>query len=351
MEDKIVQGAVVEVLNSVYEADFYGFSYGFRPGRSAHQALQALQTVLQKGKVNWVLDADIKQFFDTIDHKELMAVIQHRLVDRRLLQLIGKWLAAGVVEEDGRRQRLKRGTPQGAVISPLLANIFLHEVVDSFVHQWRKSEARGEVYIVRYADDLVIACERQDDAKELLEALDARLKRYGLSLNREKTRLIRFGGRWNGSGGARSETFDFLGFTHIAGKDRQGRFLVRRKTSRQRLNRSLKEMGRWCRQHLHAPMGWQCQQFNIKLRGHDQYYGVRGNFESLERFRHGVWKQWRRALLRRSQRVNRHRLYLLLKTRFVLLVPRITHSEGWLTHHPGHLLGRAGWGNAPRPVL
>jgi RNA-directed DNA polymerase len=351
VEDKIVQGAVVEVLNSVYEADFYGFSYGFRPGRSAHQALQALQTVLQKGKVNWVLDADIKQFFDTIDHKELMAVIQHRLVDRRLLQLIGKWLAAGVVEEDGRRQRLKRGTPQGAVISPLLANIFLHEVVDSFVHQWRKSEARGEVYIVRYADDLVIACERQDDAKELLEALDARLKRYGLSLNREKTRLIRFGGRWNGSGGARSETFDFLGFTHIAGKDRQGRFLVRRKTSRQRLNRSLKEMGRWCRQHLHAPMGWQCQQLNIKLRGHYQYYGVRGNFESLDRFRHGVWKQWRRALLRRSQRVNKHRLYLLLRTRFVLLVPRITHSEGWLTLNPGHLLGRAGWGNAPRPVL
>jgi group II intron reverse transcriptase/maturase len=351
LEDKIVQGAVVEVLNSVYEADFYGFSYGFRPGRSAHRALRALQTVLQKGKVNWVLDADLKQLFDTIDHKELMAVIRHRVVDRRLLRLIGKWLAAGVVEEDGRRKRPKRGSPQGAVISPLLANIFLHHVVDSFVHQWRKSKAKGEVYIVRYADDLVIACERQDDAKELLEVLDVRLKRYGLSLNREKTRLIRFGRRWDGSGGSGSETFDFLGLTHIAGKDRQGRFLVRRKTARKRLNRSLKEIGQWCRQHLHAPMRWQCQQLNTKLRGHYQYYGVRGNFGSLKSFRHGVWKHWWRALLRRSQKANKHRLYLLLKTRFVLLAPRITHSEGWLALNPGHLLGRAGWGNAPCPAL
>lgn len=233
----------------------------------------------------------------------------------------------------------------------MLANIFLHHVVDSFVHQWRKSKAKGEVYIVRYADDLVIACERQDDAEELLEALDGRLKRYGLSLNREKTRLIRFGRRWNGSGGAGSQTFDFLGFTHIAGKDRQGRFLVQRKTSCKRLNRSLNEIGQWCRQHLHAPMWWQCQQLNIKLRGHYQYYGLRGNFESLKRFRHGVWKHWCRALRRRSQKVNKHRLYVLLKTRFVLLVPRITHSEGWFALNPGHLLGRAGWGNAPRPVL
>jgi RNA-directed DNA polymerase len=351
LEDKIVQGAVVEVLNSVYEGDFYGFSYGFRPGRSAHRALQALQTVLQKGKVNWVLDADIDKFFDTIDHKELVAVIRHRVVDRQLLRLIGKWLAAGVVEEDGRRIREKRGTPQGAVISALLANIFLHHVVDSFVQQWRRSKAKGEIYIVRYADDLVIGCERQDDAKELLDLLEERLRGYGLSLNRDKTRVIRFGRRWNGPGGPGSETFDFLGFTHIAGKDRQGRFLVRRKTSRKRLNRRLKEIGQWCRRHLHAPMGWQCQQLNIKLRGHYQYYGVRGNFESLKRFRQGVRKRWRRALLRRSQKVNKHRLHRLLQTRYVLLAPRITHSEGWLALNPGYLLGRAGWGNAPRPVL
>jgi len=351
LEDKVVQGAVVEVLNSIYEEDFYGFSYGFRPRRSAHQALQALQTVLQKGKVNWVLDIDIEKFFDTIDHKELMAVIRHRVADRRLLSLMGKWLAAGVVEKDGRRERQKRGIPQGAVISPLFANIFLHYVVDTFVQQWRKREAKGEVYIVRYADDLVIACEREDEARELLEALDERLQRHGLSLNRHKTRLIRFGRRWNAPGGPGSETFDFLGFTHIAGKDRQGGFLVLRKTSRKRLNRSLKEIGQWCKRHMQSPMQWQFQQLNIKLRGHYQYYGIRGNFESLQGFCHGVWKHWRRNLLRRSQKVNEHRLYLLLKRQFVLLTPRITHSEGWLTLNPGHLLGRAGWGNAPRPVL
>jgi group II intron reverse transcriptase/maturase len=157
LEDKVVQGAVVEILNCIYECDFMGFSYGFRPKRSAHQALQSLQTVLQKGRVNWVLDMDISKFFDTIDHKELMSIIERRVKDGRLLQLIGKWLATGAVERDGRRIRAKQGTPQGGVISPLLANIFLHEVVDSFVHEWRKTDATGEVYIVRYADDVVIA--------------------------------------------------------------------------------------------------------------------------------------------------------------------------------------------------
>jgi RNA-directed DNA polymerase len=351
LEDKIVQGAVVGVLNSIYEEDFYGFSYGFRPGRSAHQALQALQTVLQKGKVNWVLDIDIEKFFDSIDHKELMLLIRHRVIDRGLLRLIGKWLAAGVVEKDGRRERQKHGTPQGAVISPLLANIFLHYVADDFVHQWRKREAKGEVYIVRYADDLVIACELEEEARELLELLEARLQRYGLSLNGHKTRLIRFGRRWNVPGGLGSETFDFLGLTHIAGKDRRGRFLVRRKTSRKRLKRSLKEIGRWCRRHMHAPMEWQWRQLNSKLRGHYQYYGVRGNFEPLQRFRHGVWKHWFRILLRRSQKAKKPRLYWFLRNRFVLLQPRITHPEGWLSLNPGYLLGRAGWGNAPCPDL
>jgi group II intron reverse transcriptase/maturase len=348
VEDKIVQGAVAEVLSSIYEGDFMGFSYGFRPGRNAHQALQALQTVLQKGRVNWVLDADIHRFFDTIDHKELMAVIRRRVADPSLLRLIGKWLAAGVVEE-GRRVWQKQGSPQGAVISPILANIFLHDVVDVFVHQWRKKKARGEVYILRYADDLVMAFEYEEDARELMEVLDQRLGQYGLSLNRHKTRLIRFGPRRNGGPG--NQTFDFLGFTHIAGKDRQGRFLVRRKTARKRLCRSLNEIGQWCRKHLHAPLAWQCHQLNDKLRGHYQYYGVRGNFESLRRFRYGVWIHWRRALRRRSQKVNRQRLHTLLNDCFVLLHPRITHTEGWLSLNPGYLLGRAGCGNAARPDL
>lgn len=351
VEDKIVQGAVAEILNSIYEADFYGFSYGFRPGRSAHQALQALQTVLQKAKVNWVLDADINKFFDTIDHKELMSVIRRRVVDRSLLRLIGKWLAAGVIERDGRRVRSRQGTPQGAVISPILANIFLHHVVEVFVHQWRKTVAKGELYIVRYADDVVIACEHEEDARRLLEALDERLKDYGLALNREKTRLIPFGRLWQGPKGPGSGTFDFLGFTHIAGKDRQGRYLVRRKTSRRRLNRSLKAIGQWCKKHRHAPVGWQWRQLTVKLRGHYNYYGVRGNFQSLSQFRYRAWKHWWKALLRRSQKANKHRLHRLVNEVFVLPTPKITHTEGWLALNPGYLLGRAGCGNTARPDL
>lgn len=351
VEDKIVQGAVVEILNSIYEADFLGFSYGFRPGRSTHQALQSLQTVLQKGKVTWVLDADISQFFDSIDHKELMSVIRCRVNDRRLLRLIGKWLAAGAVEEDGRRVRDKRGTPQGGVISPLLGNIFLHHVVDIFIHQWRRSEAKGEVYIIRYADDLVIACEHESDVRKLLEALDERLKEYGLELNREKTRMLRFGRYWQKPGVSKSETFDYLGFTHIAGRDRQGRYLVKRKTSRKRLNKSLKAVNQWCKRYRHTPVSWQCKELRKKLIGHNNYYGVRGNFDSLKNFRHGVLKVWKNSLMRRSQKVNRDRIYNLVNQLFPLPNPRITHPEGWFSIDPGYLLGRAGCGNAARPDL
>ena len=352
LEDKVVQGAVVEILNCIYECDFKGFSYGSRPGRSAHHALQSLQTVLQKGKVNWVLDMDISKFFDTIDHKELMSILQHRVKDSRLLQLIGKWLATGAVEKDGRRIRGKQGTPQGGVISPLLGNIFLHEVVDSFVHEWRKTEASGEVYIVRYADDVVIACEREDDARRLLDLLDARLREYGLTLNRDKTQLVRFGRHWTGKDGkSKSETFEFLGFTHIAGKSRKGRFLVKRQTSRKRLNRSLKAISQWCKHNRHTPLKWQQAQLSLKLLGHYNYYGVRGNFLSLSTLRYKVRQVWLRALKRRSQKVRKGVLYRLLDTRFALPLPHITHPEGWLELSPGYLLGRAGCGKAARPVL
>ena len=350
-EDKIVQGAVVEILNSIYETDFLGFSYGSRPGRSAHQALQALQTVLQKGKVNWVVDADISKFFDSIGHKELMKAIQRRVIDRSLLRLIGKWLKAGAVEEDGRRICGKQGTPQGGVISPLLANIFLHYVVDEYVHDWRKTRARGEVYIVRYMDDFVIACQEERDARELLEGLTLQLELHGLKLNSEKTRLIRYGSRWNSGKGEKSETFNFLGLTHIAGKDKAGRHCIKRKTASERLNRRLKSIGLWCRKERHKPIPWQYAQLNLKLRGHYNYYGVRGNFEALKKFRHGVWRSWFNTLKRRSQKVNVHRLYTQLKTVFVLKTPWITHPEGWLSVNPGYLLGRAGCGNAARPVL
>lgn len=344
VEDKIVQGAVVDILNAIYEADFYGFSYGYRPNRNAHQALQALQTVLQKGKVNWVLDGDISRFFDEISHKRLVAVLQQRVNDGRLLSLIAKWLKAGVVEEDGRRTYPRSGTPQGGVISPLLANIFLHEVVDIFVHEWRKAEAKGEVYITRFADDLVLAFEDEDDARRMLEGLDRRLQSYGLSLNREKTRLIRFGRQ----GG---ETFDFLGFTHIAGRDRQGRYLVKRKTARKRLNRSLKAIHQWCRTHRHRPMREQYEELSRKLIGHYNYYGIRGNFKALQQFFYRVWLSWAQALSRRGQKVHWPRIKRLLGEVFVLPRPKITHTEGWLCVNPGNLLGRAGCGNAARPDL
>jgi len=352
IEDKIVQGAVVEILNCIYEVDFRGCSYGFRPGRSQHHALQALQTVLQKGKVSWVLDADISKFFDTIDHKELMAVIKRRVTDRSLLRLIGKWLAAGVVEEDGRRIRAKKGTPQGGVISPLLANIFLHYVVDEFVLEWRKTEAKGEVYIVRYADDFVIACEHKEDAVALMKVLENRLREVGLTLNKEKTHLLRFGQKWrNKEKNQRSETFDFLGFTHIAALSRKGRYLVKRKTARKRLNRSLLAIAEWCSRNRHKPISWQWKQLRLKLTGHYNYYGVRGNFRALARFRHGVWRVWLNALKRRSQKVNKDRLYRLINSVFELPSPKITHPEGWFDLNPGYLLGRAGCGNSARPVL
>jgi len=302
--------------------------------------------------VNWVLDMDISKFFDTIDHKELMTIIERRVTDSRLLRLIGKWLSTGAVERDGRRIRAKQGTPQGGVISPLLGNIFLHEVVDSFVHEWRKTEATGEVYIVRYADDVVIAFEHEEDARRLLDLLDARLREYGLTLNRDKTQLVRFGRRWTGKDGRpKSETFEFLGLTHIAGKSRNGRFLVKRKTSRKRLNRSLKAISDWCKRNRHAPLKWQHTQLSLKLRGHFNYYGVRGNFKALSVYRDKVKRRWLKALMRRSQKACKKRLYWLLDKRFVLPRARITHSEGWIELNPGYLLGRAGCGKAARPVL
>ena len=246
----------------------------------------------------------------------------------------------------------ERSTPQGGVISPLLANIFLHYVVDVFVHEWRKTEAIGEVYIVRYADDFVIACEHKEDALALMEALEKRLREFGLILNREKTRLFRFGRNWQDKEkDLRSETFDFLGFTHISAKDRKGRYLVKRKTARKRLNRSLLAIAEWCSRNRHLPISWQWKQLRLKLTGHYNYYGVRGNFEALARYRQEVRRLWLNALKRRSQKVNKSRLYKLITSVFELPSPKITHPEGWFDLNPGYLLGRAGCGNSARPVL
>lgn len=350
VEDKIVQGAVVEILNSIYEEDFHGFSYGFRPGRNPHQALRALQTVLQKGRVSWVLELDLEACFDRIEHGALREVLQRRVIDRRLLKLIGKWLKVGTVEADGRREQGRLGIPQGAVISPLLANIVLHHALDEVINRWRKREATGEVYCVRYADDGVLCFEHERDAQALRAELETSLAAYGLSLNEAKTRLVRFGRAWPKRGN-KSESFDFLGFTHIAGKDRKGRYLVIRKTQGKRERGSLKAIGQWCKRHRHKPLGWQWAELSRKLQGHYEYYGIRGNYVALARFRHRVRQHWSNALRRRSQKVHRARLARLLTERFVLPQPRITHPDNWLAVTPGYLLGRAGCGNTARPAL
>jgi len=272
-------------------------------------------------------------------------MLKRRVVDGRVLRLIAKWLRAGVMEKDGSRTRSRKGAPQGGVVSPLLANVFLHYVVDEFVHNWRKTEAKGEVCIVRYADDFVIALEREDEAMELLRLLTERLAGYGLSVNTQKTRLVRFG-RGGGSG-----TFDFLGLTRIAGKDRRGGYLVRRKTARKRFTRSLQAVTEWRRKRRHEAMSWQWSELCVKLRGDYNYYGVRGNYEALARFRDKAWKRWMVSLRRRSQKSDINRLYTLLKDRFKLPSPTITHPDNWLDVDPGYLLGRAGCGNAARPVL
>ncbi len=308
IEDKIVQGATAEILNCIYEVDFMSCSYGFRPGRSQHQALQSLQTVLQKGHVNWVLDLDLKACFDRIDHTALMAVIEKRVIDKTLLRLIRKWLTVGYREERenglGKRQKQQRGTPQGAVISPLMSNIVLNEAMDRFVHQWRQEKARGEVYIVRFADDAVLSFEHQSDAVALQAALEQNLRRYGLELNQAKTKLCRFGRKHPRKGPGRSESFDFLGLTHFVRKDRNGRYLVKRKTARKRLHRSLQEIKAWCRKHRHMPLEWQWKELSAKLRGHYAYFGIRGNFRSLAQYRYQIWKYWRQCLRKRSQTLN-----------------------------------------------
>jgi len=336
-EDKVVQGAVAEILSAIYEVDFHGFSYGFRPGKSAHDALQALQTVLQKGKVNWVIDADISKFFDSIDHKELMSVLRRRVIDRSLLRIIGKWLSAGAVEQDGRRMRGKQGTPQGGIISPMLANIFLHTILDEFVHEWRKTKATGEVYIVRYADDFVIAAEHREDAENLLSELKKRFESFGLKLHPEKTRLIKFGRKWVKG---KSGTFNFLGFTHIAARDRNGRYLVKRKTMRKRLRRAIKNAYQVTKRMMHFSIKEQHARLRKILTGHYNYYGVRGNFYSLKQFYHKIWNMWYRTLSRRSQKGMKFEKYLRLLQLFPIPRPKITHSEGWLPVNPGHLLGR-----------
>jgi RNA-directed DNA polymerase len=305
LEDKIVQHALGTVLAHVYEADFLGFSYGFRPRRSQHDALDAVWVGLMERRVNWVLDADIRGFFDTLDHEWLMRFVAHRIADPRVLRLVRKWLQAGVLEA-GTWTATDVGTPQGAVLSPLLANIYLHYVFDLWVHHWRQHEATGDVVVVRYADDIVMGFEHRADAERCLAAWQARLGQFGLSLHPDKTRLLEFG-RYAADhrkqrGEGKPETFDFLGFTHYCGKFRDGRFLVRRQTIRTRLRRKLQEVTRELRRRRHDPLPEQGRWVRSVVVGHFNYYGVPGNWACLEGFRSVVVRLWHRALRRRGQR-------------------------------------------------
>lgn len=304
LEDKIVQRATVEVLNAIYEQDFLGFSYGFRPGKSAHNALDAVAVGVSARKVNFVLDADISKFFDTIEHDWLVKFIEHRVADTRVVRLIKKWLHAGVLE-DGRLSRSELGTVQGGSISPLLANIYLHYAFDLWVEQWRGRHARGDVIAVRYADDWVAGFQFRDDAERFQRAVAERLGQFGLKLHPEKTRLIEFGrfARENRSrkGQGKPDTFDFLGFTHCCGKTRKGKFMVLRLTSGKRLRAKLLAVKTELRKRMHHPIAEQGQYLRSVVAGHGRYFAVPCNGARVRAFRFQVGRLWHRTLCRRSQ--------------------------------------------------
>jgi len=327
-EDKVLQRAVVMVLEAVYEQDFLECSYGFRPERSAHQALEEIYHATSKYGGGYVIDLDIKSFFDTLDHGHLRGFLDKRVRDGVIRRLIDKWLKAGVLEE-GRYERQKSGTPQGGVISPLLANIFLHEVLDVWFETEVKPRLQGSASLVRYADDVLLVFSHKSDADRVMEVLPKRFDRFGLVLHPEKTKQIDF--KRPGKNGNRPGSFDFLGFRHYWGRSRKGNWVVKRKTAGPRFARALRVINAWCNRNRHVPLKGQNWILNLKLRGHYLYYGITGNMNALYRFRWEVRRIWRKWLDRRSQksRMTWDR-YLLILKRYPLLKPNsvITHSYG-----------------------
>jgi group II intron reverse transcriptase/maturase len=328
-EDKILQRAAARVLEAVYEQDFLPCSYGFRPGRSAHQALQDLWVAAMKMGGGWVLDVDIQDFFGSLDHDHLRGFLNQRVRDGVLRRAIDKWLRAGVLEE-GRLSRPSEGTPQGGVISPLLANIYLHIVLDEWFAEVVRPRLRGASALIRYADDFVIVFAREDDARRVLEVLPKRLGKYGLRVHPDKTRLVPFRRPRPESRPDRSHrpgTFDFLGFTHYWGRSRKGSWVLKRQTASDRQRRALVSMNRWLSRHRHRSIVEQHQLLSWKLRGHNAYYGITGNWQRLSRFHFAVVGLWRKWLNRRSQRgrLTWERFTALLR-RYPLPRPRVVHS-------------------------
>jgi group II intron reverse transcriptase/maturase len=329
-EDKVLQRAVTMLLEPIYEGQFYDFSYGFRPGRSAHQALQRIWKQIMDEPIQWIVEVDIRKFFDTLDHGRLREVLRQRVTDGVITKLIDKWLKAGVLEQ----QQLtypKEGTPQGGVISPILSNVFLHEVLDKWFEQTVKPRLRGRAFLVRFADDFVMGFERKDDAERVYQVLPRRFEKYGLKINSEKTRIVRFGGmqlKETHRGKAPAATFEFLGFTHYWARSRKGQWYVRRKTASSRQRRALRVMTLWCRKHRHQPIPEQHRQLCRKLHGHYAYYGITGNSRCLVSFRHQVLLIWHKWLNRRSRdphQMTWKRFIAMLKGPLDLPAARIVH--------------------------
>jgi group II intron reverse transcriptase/maturase len=300
-EDKVLQRAVAMLMEPVYEQDFYDFSYGFRPRRSAHDALEALDQGLWDMRGGWVLDVDIRSFFDTLDHQKLRDLLRLRVVDGVVVRLIGKWLRAGVLDS-GVVCHPETGTPQGGVISPLLSNIYLHEVIDKWWVTDVLPRMRGKAFMVRYADDLVMVFSDEQDASRVQQALFKRVERFGLSLHPDKTRLVRFQRPRRGGGGPKSGSFDFLGFTHYWGRSRRGNWTLKRKTAKGRFSRALRALNQWMKRARHVPLAKQAKTLGQKMVGHFNYYGIRGNSDAISSFAHEVRRLWRKSLGRRSQR-------------------------------------------------
>jgi group II intron reverse transcriptase/maturase len=332
LEDKIVQRAAVTVLSSVHEADFMGFSYGFRPGRSAHGALDALAVGISERKVNWVLDADIRGFFDTLSHEWLVKFVEHRIADRRVVRHIKKWLNAGVLEK-GKWMQVEEGTPQGGSISPLLANIYLHYAFDLWADHWRRTQARGDVIIVRYADDFVVGFQHRQEAERFLADLRQRLAKFNLQLHPDKTRLFRFGRfasqQRQERGEGKPETFNFLGFTHSCAKTRQRKFIVLRQPMKKRMRAKLKEIKQELRRCLHEPVADVGKWLRSVVSGWMRYYGVPLTYDVLATFRRHVIWLWSKSLRRRSQRSRLTWPDIYGLANRWLPAPRIYHPYPW----------------------
>ena len=342
LEDKVLQRAVVMLMEPIYEQDFVDGSYGFRPGRGAHQALEKLWKETMSTHGGWILEVDISKFFDTLDHAHLREFVQHRVKDGVLLRLIGKWLNAGVMEA-GQLSYPESGSPQGGVISPLLANVYLHYVLDMWFEQEVKPRLAGRAYLIRYADDFVIGFTDQKDAHRVKEVLPKRFGKYGLKLHPKKTRLVRFNKPKDGEDSSgkteqrseKPESFDLLGFTHYWGRSRKGDWVVKRKTSGSRLSRGLKAIQQWCKSHRHDPLSEQQQTLSQKIRGHCAYYGITGNSRCLSAFHLWVTKCWRYWLSRRNRErgMTWDRFNQLLE-RYPLATAVATHSKLRLKANP-----------------